>query len=217
MTERIIADVNAELLKLVLPAMAKNDVRYYLNGIHLAPAANEGTLMVATNGHFIALCHDKEGAVDQPITVRVDSLLAKHMKASNRLKVLASSASGKKGRAIITDSHGAEASLQPGNAIIDGMYPDWRRLFPAANKLTPGFPGTVNADYLKPFMVSISSRGGSAKLRVWSTGDENQIMIVRNDTVPEFVGGIMPVRADVKTPYPDGMGLDEKGGSDAAF
>jgi hypothetical protein len=54
--------------------MAKNDVRYYLNGFNIKPHPKGGVILSATNGHVLVTIHDELGFSDgeyiMPLTKR---------------------------------------------------------------------------------------------------------------------------------------------------
>jgi hypothetical protein len=49
--------------------MAKNDVRYYLNGFNIKPHPKGGVILTATNGHALVTIHDELGFSDAEYTM----------------------------------------------------------------------------------------------------------------------------------------------------
>jgi hypothetical protein len=55
---------SAKYAKGLFAFRAKQDVRYYLNGIHVMPHPQGGIVISATDGHRAAIIHDAEGYAD---------------------------------------------------------------------------------------------------------------------------------------------------------
>ena len=113
-------------MKFVQPAMPKrNDVRYFLNGVCID--AEKGlTTLVATNGHMVSVIEiDATLPKGQYIVPR--DLVNQFLRIFKSNKQTASlSISITVSTLQITFSNG-ETTL--GGKLIDGNYPDWRKVF----------------------------------------------------------------------------------------
>ena len=132
-------------LKAALTHAAKQDIRYYLNGILLEAAVNGDLHIVATDGHRAFIGRIAGGAASWP---EFTSLI---------IPTDAIKAAAKKGD-ITLASAGARYAL--GSTLfdaIDGRFPDWRRIVPrgAAQPNEDDW----NADYLADAQTA---------LRMWS-------------------------------------------------
>ena len=196
-----IAAVRLEAALRVRPFISTDYMRYYLNGVFIQ-AANEGALCVATDGHRAGIRHDREGLCRQDVIVRLSPLL----KNSKQPKWLVVTLTGDgKGYVSVLPvkvddtpedaiDRVEEAELRIGDAIIDGTFPDWKRVVPPAS---PGdFQRGFNAKYIASFGERISIRGAS----------DNGAHLVSDISDPDFIGVLMPMRADAPT-VPSWLGL----------
>lgn len=109
------------------PAISTEETRYYLNGVFFEPA--DGNLrMVATDGHRLSL-YEVEGQ-DWPfpsaiVPLKVITWLRRHLKGHDKIQI---SHEGKLMRLrFATDAWTLDTKL------IDGTYPDYRRVIPQAD------------------------------------------------------------------------------------
>lgn len=65
--------ISTRVLSMVRPTMAENDIRYYLNGIHVEANPAGGVIAVATDGHRLTACFDPSGVCKIPMIVRPSS------------------------------------------------------------------------------------------------------------------------------------------------
>ena len=146
-------------LKFVIHAAAKKDVRYYLKGIMLELDNMDIKCLVATDGHRLALAGGrgaKRGDYDE-IIICNDSikLLLQALKPG----------AGKLGKAraeqtevkIVVDIIASVATVNliyrdsaasyPVN-LVDGRYPDYRRVIPKPDDIQPGYDIGWNAAHI---------------------------------------------------------------------
>ena len=64
---------------------AKNDIRYFLEGVCVFPHPERGVYVVATNGHCLAMWHDANGTTDKQRIIRVTKGLVDAAKNGRRL------------------------------------------------------------------------------------------------------------------------------------
>lgn len=118
-------------LSAVAPFMAKNDVRYYLNGMLVqaargatADATETGTRLVATDGHMaLAVRHTDADGWTGPDTIVPRALVEWALK--------------QKGAKLVTVTReGDDVTIEAGGLRmtaprIDGRFPDWQAAMPA--------------------------------------------------------------------------------------
>lgn len=188
----------------VKPFISQNLARYYLNGVRIEACSRGGALCVSTDGHRMGVQRDQDGLVLEPLIIRVpgEMKIAKR-KNGRRSPWLVVMFDGKKGHASIVDPAArseddtAEAAFERiedctmrfGNVVIDGTYPDWKRIIPAEKP--DALERTFNGKYLKDFGSALSISGADAA----------SPHIVQTDD-PGFLGIIMPVRT-IGRPMPD--------------
>lgn len=110
--------IPAGLLCGMLPFASKEDVRYYLNGVCVSPAAGGG--IVATNGHILHhVKHEEAVLLDNEVIIPRDFLeFAKSAKAEN-IEVSTSGASFNIGALFCQDK------------LIEGKFPQFENVIPA--------------------------------------------------------------------------------------
>ena len=118
-------------LKAVMFSAAKNDVRYYLNGVMVRNGE-----MAATNGHMVLLIKSESIKSDGEYIIDNDTLKMivtshKGIKGDNRIEVIDGVVTTGKNKVHITP--------------VDGHFPDVNRVIPAN---TSGEVGQFDFDYL---------------------------------------------------------------------
>lgn len=193
----------------VKPFISDEPTRYYLNGVNVEACATGGALCVATNGHRLGAKRDPEGLVITPQIVHLPAVFKMPSKTANKHGrspwVVCMSAGGRGHLSLVPalpvrDEDTAEAAiarvddceLRYGRAVIDGSFPDWRRVVPAASEgdVTRSF----NADNIKVFGSYFTMTGA----------DQMAPHLVRTQD-RDFIGVVMPMRM-IEVPHPDWLG-----------
>lgn len=118
--------IDYAIIKALLTAAPKKDIRYYLNGI-CVDASKETVVLVATDGHMM-LCFpvsadDIEDRIEgQFIIDRVDLDAIKPAKAGKHTLPLVIEISDK--------GYTISGATKAVNTLVDGKFPDWRRVVP---------------------------------------------------------------------------------------
>lgn len=139
----MIVRVSATAVKIAAPFMAKNDIRYYMNGINIRPLVDGGVMLVATSGAHIIVVRDVEGFAEREIVV---SVMKDGLKYATNQKITFDVMSN--GRAMIVDESAQPLFIQPNNSLIEG------HVFPRVENIIdligykPGLLGAVNPAYL---------------------------------------------------------------------
>lgn len=136
--------VSADLVRRVQIAVSTEETRFYLNGFHVEPCAEGGAILVATDGTKMLVFRDPDGVVFGSGIVKLSPTALKALKpgkgeALDRLLVV----SGDRAAIIfgndveraelISLAHSPDASVaayQPAGSLIDGSFPEWRRVLP---------------------------------------------------------------------------------------
>lgn len=164
--------INANLFRAASVCVSAEEPRYYLNGVLVEPHPVAGILLVATDGHRMAVIHDETGHCDAPAIVRLGKAALKECKPAARGELRreiivdpdALGADGFAGRADILayqlahgemdgdkPEEGRPVSLQVG-CVIDGTFPDWRMVLPrmdSEQRIADCFNGSYVADMAK--------------------------------------------------------------------
>lgn len=210
--------VNARFAAKIYNFISKEETRYYLKGIHIAPHPHGGAVIVATDGHTLGAIHDLNGVCEESVIVSLD---ANTLKACRNKKgrepllfVCADEKSPNKGVAAVynalryVDGQGkkqdhvpasfwpapAECDVLQGGALINGTFPDWSRVIPQVSE-EDAKPERVafNPAYMSKFAKVSDSRTPKIAL-IQPNSSSSAPMIVRVDGVPEFIGVLMPAR-----------------------
>ena len=185
--------IKADTIKALLLAAAKNDVRYYLNGILFDVRATDA-VAVATDGHVMLAV---------PITPEPDENDETHYLPGQFIvprDVLESIKPNKifplfftfdaAARTVTIANAGTETTVK----LIDGTYPEWRRAVP---KTVTDMVAQFDTEYLATFGKIHKLLGGKYSPTIRHNGDENggggagRVMLAGN-----AVGVIMPMRHD---------------------
>jgi hypothetical protein len=114
--------VNAQIFARVALAQSSDPGRYYLHGVCIQPHA-DGATMVATDGHMLLAAHDAAGQGPTDPAGVIINLGKEGLKAAAKGELLT----------IDPDTGQARVDglwISPGTTIVDGAFPDWRRILP---------------------------------------------------------------------------------------
>lgn len=140
--------VNANMLRLAHMAISKEETRYYLNGVHVEAHPVKGALLVATDGHRMVVIHDADGQCDEHVIVKLPgyalaqcklprSLLSEKRVA--KIDVAAKSATISHQQPPKRDAAPpAKPLVTVHDVLIEGVFPDWRKVAPKAATLPIG-------------------------------------------------------------------------------
>lgn len=196
--------VRADFVKAAYEFAADGDIRYYLNGVHVRPHPEKGVVIEASNGHHAAMFHDVNGTCTGNTIIRLNKAGLTAIKKTGNYHVQLND-----GKLSILCNSG-EVYIQPGKPDIEGKFPDLPKLLTGKTFKT-GMHSLVNFNYIEPCKlkaVSSYSAYGCA-LKFWQQvpaegeRDDYGLIIVRNDSVPEFICLVMPMRDDFLEAVPD--------------
>lgn len=177
------------------------ETRYYLNGVHVEPHPEKGIVMVATDGHTLAVAHDPDGSCDRPAIIDTKSggaifkAPAKY-RDSSRVELTQQPDVGPHAflarRFVEHPDKGVQDETYGVCREVDGTFPDWRRVVPwdafdeDEAKWHGAYNPTLIAKFCKPFMnpTGIEFRQRS----------EHEPTVVAIPGLSWFVGVIMPMR-----------------------
>jgi DNA polymerase-3 subunit beta len=190
--------VNAHYLKALLHLAAKQDIRYYLNGVLVDATPEHGKLYVATDGHRIGVFHDgwKHDETRERVQIIVPRDILEQMQifrlAAPSGKVPATLEPASADRWMIDTKCGAALVFRP----TDGKFPDWRHIF---QKTINGKAGDYNWHLLAGVneCVTVAFGGRNHSVKLWQNG--NGVGLITMPGEPEFIGALMPMRMDEKT------------------
>lgn len=162
--------VNANLFARVAVAASTDATRYYLQGVCIQPhPRGEGVTMVATDGNILIAAHDPDGVPPVPAAGFIVNLGKDGLKAA------------RKGQTVSIDPATGETRIDnawrsPATTIVDGAFPDWRRVLPSGDLIATG----------AAFDAKLLSRLGDA-LTDWRKSAHGLALRGVDDTGPHVV------------------------------
>ncbi len=184
---------------------AKQDIRYYLNGILIEKAPksdgkDNGLLIVATDGHRLVAAHDENAEFSSSMP---DSLIVQFGAESLRSIRLAKSLD----KSVALEVSDADVFVSVGEScfqdskLIDGKFPDWRKVVADRG----GNPtGWYNAAYIADFETVAHHldrfRGKKERSITIRADDALSSAIIYFGGIDYAFGMLMPMREDVDIP-----------------
>ena len=163
--------INANLFARVAVAQSTDPARYYLQGVCIQPhPRGEGVTLTATDGHCLLTAHDPKA---DPATLPAGGLIVNLGK--DGLKA------ARKGQTVTIDPATGDASVDnawrsASTTIVDGSFPDWRRVLPSGDLIATG----------AAFDAKLLSRLGDA-LTDWRKSSHGLALRGADDTGPHVV------------------------------
>lgn len=198
---------NPRLVAHIAPFVAsKSEPNPVLHGVHFARAeGRHGIYIVATNGKSIAIAYDAYGSVEgdrgDGATIKMAAPVAGvcHRSAVTKTVPLKFLVEGRRmsiAPGFCQHHSSLEAYVQPGNPIIFGAYPDWRKAVPDFAKLERGALRLDDIEATILSRVTGLGRGskGNNKLTMWQKPGAGNPVIIQSSEVPEVIVIVMPVR-----------------------
>lgn len=192
------------LLKAALSVAAKNDVRYYLNGV-LIQSEDRDLRVVGTDGHRLFVAGDREQR-DFPEWLKEGFVLSREC-LSETLVLLGKIGGGN--IAIDWAPGHKKANLRTldgaatiGIAVVEGKFPEWRRIVESGSSVLgnddriPLDTATVNAKYLKE-AGAVASVMGAINISPFVGKGDVAMMFTFDSEYPALLY-IMPVRCEQK-------------------
>lgn len=183
--------VSARLFAAVATFRAIQDIRYYLNGVHIAPCEAGGVFVVATNGHQMAVAHDPDGRTDEAVILHCSPAMEKA--ARERMHSLdAAVVVVHEGRVRLLGPE--ELFVQAGEPLVPGKFPDFFKVLEGGvGPLTDGLTGAFSANLTKKLSkIAELLAPKFSTLHHWTTKDG--YLLTRFTNEPKLSVVTMPVR-----------------------
>jgi len=208
--------ISARALAFCAHFQAKQDIRYYLNGVHVQPMPAEaggGVLVAATNGHAMGIWRDANGSTDREVIIRTTpGLLSAAAKGGivkvvdNRLAVIRLDGPEEiEDCEAFVQANGDRAYAGSRSAPpweVEGKFPDVARAVPDLRKIraTQGqHLGVLSATYLELIAKAIPSdvRSKGCGVAIRQLGKDLGALVTYT-RIPEAAAVIMPMRDDAE-------------------
>lgn len=199
--------VNIDALVRISNAASSDPSRSYLYGVHVcARRGVAGAVLVATDGHIMAVENDPAGEVAASASGTITLNAIKQIAAA--AKIFAKQGKIKpgmlwarildKGFKIVWGDVETPETNVIGQLWCDGSFPEWSRVIPAHDKITPGFKGALNPELLADLA---KTKPGSDNGFTFFQEDAGSASIVRCNS-EQWLGVIMPMRTSVDKSHP---------------
>jgi DNA polymerase-3 subunit beta len=170
--------ISTDLLKAALLCASTEETRYYLKGVHLSTSGH----MVTTDGHRL-FCAKLAEAVPADVIIPLETVKAALKLAPRKAETIE-----------LNGNTFGGVVFQP----VDGTFPDWRRVIPAADGFKPGddtTPAHFNPDYiydLGQMARALGSKTGTAfRIHAWGCENPHGVTFSGRD---DCFAVIMPMR-----------------------
>lgn len=205
MTPEFKCRVSADLFLRATSCQSTEQARYYLNGVQIesVPGSDKGALMIATDGICMIMLQDPNGGVSGGTAVISADKGALRAMAQVRKAPRFETIPGdnvvcvEAGCLTVENDLGFVIYIQPATCVIDGSFPDWRRVVPAATVKTE--IGVINVKRLLPLAAALSSGPKTAFYRLYAEDASSPALVFGSSTIDGF-GVIMPERDILKAP-----------------
>jgi DNA polymerase-3 subunit beta len=187
-------------LKALLTLAPKSDIRYYLCGIFVEYNATT-TRLVVTDGHKLGIFNhhseDNQGAG----TVIIPREVIENLPKAGKTDAILIFTKEEKAGYWKLNNYGTQTIF----AQVEGTYPDYRRV---CQFTTDGTVANYNYEYLTQFLKVQHLLGGSksATLNLYQNG--NSSALVHLAGVDNFVGVVMPMRAEMTSQVGGKVSID---------
>lgn len=176
--------LDARQVKCVMNFQSKNDVRYYLNGFLVGDGK-----MVSTDGHRMAIVESPNSDFE-PIIIQIRGTLL-----SSAVECEFVFIGDDYGIVQTTNSKGQEQDKVLKFCIIDGRFPDWKRVVPTCDPVEMSNIG-FNLSYLVDVDKAARDLGSKfeiGKFEFFGEGKAGVVSVSTPENKAKFV--IMPTRS----------------------
>lgn len=187
-----IVEVPAQDLARVLPFRSTDDVRYYLNGVLVEPIDGGGCMLVATNGHWIAMIHSQDASTDKSRILHVSPAMEEAVREAARDSLAKATIESESSRIVLAGSY--ERYIEPGAPFIEGKFPIWRKIIPPVEFLQPGLIAPLQSRYISA-LHKAADKDHYSGVKFWhdSRNPLKTSSVVRYSGCPDLIVLIMPL------------------------
>lgn len=196
--------ISADILHRMMTFTSTDPTRYYLNGLQIEPLRDGGAIIVATDGSRLGVWRDPDAIIPanaKPVILSNAKPIINALKGKSSWSLYAAIDPVGKGRLTIYEARTIldvtsdepnqriEAASVP-NVLVDGTFPDWRRVFPTHVSPT-GSAAPFCARLLGDF-AKAADDPKHATIIVHPNAIENGPSVITVNGRPEFRGVLMP-------------------------
>jgi hypothetical protein len=211
----LLLKIDAEDLARVVPFASENDIRYYLNGVCIEPH-EDGAILIATNGHMLAAIQSPDSYVTETCILSLNKRFTTEIRKaglkrdSQSFVELKDAASYPEVVVLGGRLHRHVAYVSPHRpALVDGKFPEWRKIIPLDDDLVDGLAGSYNARYVQAAAEAAGLANGPRSRyngirfqRSKKAGDSGPV-IVRTSENRSMIILVMAMRDELTQTMPD--------------
>lgn len=180
--------VSARLIGAAARFAARQEIRYYLEFIRVEPHPKQGVILIATDGHRMAVIYDEQGRATEPVAIRPT-------KFASRLNSDDDLVHYYDGKAECGAQGFVSAECFRDGAARVGRFPLWREVLKSRAR-KQGAVASFNPEYIADcYAVCRAFQQSYGCITVFSDG-EKAALVKFSHSVPAFLL-LMPVRGDV--------------------
>jgi hypothetical protein len=200
--------LSAKAVRLAYAFAAKQDIRYYLNGVNVEPAKGGGAIITGTDGRRVVQVLDREASNVEPVIMKLDAASQAFLKRGEYV-----STEFEEKRVAILNADRIPMHLQFEHFAVDGKYPDVAKVLGKREDWQAGIAGTFNVELISDVarlveQARVAKRyGHPAGLTLFSkVGESGRLLeadgflfIIDGSEVRAW-GRVMPMRATLDDP-----------------
>lgn len=200
----------ARLLPLAFAFVAKEDTRYYLNGVCLQRNPKGGVDIIGTNGHHVVVCHDPNGVFEGDKgewIINVDSKTLTQCRRKTATTIVFYPTAVQSDVQMCEVKHDTGAYTSFIFNWIDGKFPDWHRSidrstahYSKANEL-PMFNCDLLAKW-KDLETALPPSEKFMSIDLYASEQADSPILIKTSS-PYIFGVIMPMGRGRKGKEPD--------------
>jgi hypothetical protein len=203
--------VRTDELKAAMLFASTDETRFVINGVHIEVKPNKPPIMVATDGRRLSVIETvavqgEENPCEVPFELTLGVHFLKPLCAFAKAQALEIAFDYHPTERIIARLGKCVVDCEEG-AVIDGTYPDWRKVLPVGEKKrVPHI--SVNAEYVGDYAKAAKFLGVDAPIISVNLTGTSDAMEVRIEARPSFYGVLMPAKVEDKGEWqPEFVGL----------
>lgn len=187
---KVTVSLSASVVKALELFAAKNDIRYYLNGL-LVELSGEDAFLVDTDGHRLAAFR---ATSDMNVEERKRAIVPRELLA----RIVAGRSAHPVLIAVEDDDTVSvtQGQITTSSKAIPGLFPNWRKVIPAS---TTGIAAQINPKYVADIGKATRLVTGAKGLPNIRYNGEGCALVDIGE--PNFVAAIMPYRENKEKAY----------------
>lgn len=191
--------IRASYARLAMTCAAVVDIRYYLQGVFVDPRPEGGAYIVATDGHCLMAIIDESAECSEATilapnrqTIAVCPKVGDLKRDTATARLRLSEFEGKPALAV-TNENGIGIHVQISFPVLEGKFPNWRKVLPAFADLKPGYANSLNATYPTRFVGAIAQGTYAISAAPYQAKPDGPV-VFRIDRRDNVLFVVMPLR-----------------------